>query len=155
MVNRDYQAVGYPSQYFVAQMIAKEWVQPVDATHQLFKASSDITDASGNLLVTAYPIQRPFGSWSVMLVNRDQDHDHPVKVDFANAESAQHSFFTGSVAQITFGQAQFQWHPGADMGRAHPDGPPLRSTVNGGADTLYELPKASVTVLCGNIGVGR
>jgi hypothetical protein len=59
MVNRDYQAVGYPSQYFVAQMIAKEWVQPVDAAHQLFKASSDITDASGNLLVTAYPIQRP------------------------------------------------------------------------------------------------
>jgi len=51
-----------------------------------------------------------------MLVNRDQDHDHPVKVDFANAETTQHSFFTGSGAQITFGQAQFQWHPGSNMG---------------------------------------
>lgn len=89
-----------------------------------------------------------------MLVNRDQDHDHPVKVDFANAETTQHSFFTGSVAQITFGQAQFQWHPGSNMGHADPDGPPLRSTVNGGADMLYELPKASVTVLSGNIVAG-
>jgi hypothetical protein len=152
MVNRDYQVVGYPSQYFVAQMIANEWAQPVDATHQLFKASSDITDASGNVLVTAYPIQRPDGSWSIMLVNKDHDHDHAVKVSFANAESKQNTFFSGSVAQTTFGQAQFQWHPGTDMGRADPDGPPLKSTVNGGADTLYELPKASVTVLSGNIG---
>jgi F5/8 type C domain len=154
MVNRDYQVVGYLSQYFVAQMIAKEWVQPVDATHQLFKASGDIIDPSGNVLVTAYPIQRPDGSWSVMLVNRDHDHDHAVKVNFANAESKQNSFFSGSVTQTTFGQAQFQWHPDADMGRADPDGPPVRSTVYGGADTLYQLPKASVTVLCGNIGAG-
>ena len=132
-------------------MIAKDWVQPVDATHQLFKASSDIADASGNVLVTAYPIQRSDGTWSVMLVNRDHDHDHAVKVNFSNAESKQNSFFSGSVAQTTFGQAQFQWHPGGDMGHADPDGPPVRSTVNGDANTLYELPKASVTVLSGNI----
>jgi hypothetical protein len=152
MVDRNYHVVGYPSQYLVAQMISGEWVQPVDAMHQLFQASSDVTDASGNVLVTAYPMKRPDGRWSIMLVNRDPDHDHAVKVDFANTETKQHVFFSGTVSQTTLGQAQYQWHPGGEMGHANPDGPPSKSTVNGGTDTLYELPKASVTVLCGHIG---
>jgi hypothetical protein len=63
-----------------------------------------------------------------MLVNGDHDHDHAVKVSFANAESKQNTS-PGLGAQTTFGQAQFQWHPGTDMGRADPDGPPLKSTV--------------------------
>jgi hypothetical protein len=62
MVSKDYHLVGYPSQYFAAQMIATQWVQPIDATHRLFKASGDITDAFGNVLVTAYPIERPDGT---------------------------------------------------------------------------------------------
>jgi hypothetical protein len=152
MVNRDYQVVGFAPQYLATQMITRQWVQPVDATHRLFKASSDLTDGSGNVLVTAYPIERPDGTWSVMLVNRDPDNDHSVKVAFANAETKRESFFSGSVVQTTLGAGQFQWHPGAGTGHADPDGPPSKSTVNGGADTLYELPKASLTVLSGNLG---
>ena len=153
-VDRDYRVVGYPAQYFSTQMITKEWAQPVDAMHQLFKASSDIMDESGNVLVTAYPIKRPDGNWSVMLVNRDRDHDHAVKLKFANAEAGQNSFFSGPVDQVTLGPSQYQWHPGGTMGHIDPDGPPLRSTLNGSADTLYQLPKASVTVLRGNISIG-
>jgi hypothetical protein len=153
-VDTDYHVVGYPAQYFSAQMITKEWARPVDEMHQVFKASSDITDESGNVLVTAYPMKRPDGSWSVMLVNRDRDHDHAVKLKFANAEAGQNSFFSGTVDQITLGESQYQWHPGGSMGHADPDGPPLKSTLSGGADMLYQLPKASVTVLRGNIGSG-
>jgi hypothetical protein len=116
-------------------MIAQDWVQPVDTIHQLFKASSDIEDASGNVPVTAYPIERPDGSWAVLFVNRDRDHDHAVKVDFANADTKRDSFFSGPVAQTTLGQAQYEWHPGGEMGDADPDGPPFKSNVNGGADT--------------------
>jgi hypothetical protein len=152
MVDRDYHVIGYTSQYLVARMIAQDWAQPVDAIHQLFKASSDIEDASGNVLVTAYPMERPDGSWAVLLVNRDRDHDHAVKVDFANADTKRDSFFSGRVTQTTLGQAQYDWHPDGEMGHADPDGPPLRSTVNGVVDTLYELPKASITVLYGSLG---
>ena len=155
LVDRDYQVDGYTSQYLVTQMIARDWVQPVDAMHQLFKASSDTEDASGNVLVTAYPVKRPDGSWAVLLVNRDRDHDHAVKVSFANAEMQGNSFFSGPVTQTTLGQAQYAWLPGGELGHADPDGPPSRSTVNGEADTLYELPKASITVLSGQIGAGR
>jgi hypothetical protein len=123
MVDRDYHVIGYTSQYLVARMIAQDWLQPVDAIHQLFKASSDIEDASGNVLVSAYPMERPDGSWAVLLVNRDHDRGHAVHVVFANAETKRDSLFSGRVTQTTLGQAQYYWHPDGEMGHADPDGP--------------------------------
>ena len=151
MVDRDYRVVGYAPQYFATRLITHDWVEPIDAIHQLYKATSDLTDTSGNVLVTGYPIKRPDGKWSVMLVNRDRDHDYIVKVVFANLETKRNSSFSGSVDQITFGIAQYQWHPDGDMGHADPDGPPLQSTTMANAGTLYNLPKASITVLRGDI----
>jgi len=86
LIDESYNVKSYPPQYMASQVITKEWVQPVDAPHKLFQASSDVVDAAGNLLVTAYPIERPDGHWSVMLVNRDQFNDHTVKVVFNDSE---------------------------------------------------------------------
>jgi hypothetical protein len=42
---------------------------------------------------------------------------------------------------------------GGGSGHADPDGPATKSTVTAdGADTLYDLPKASIVVLRGNLG---
>ena len=84
-IDANYNVLDYPPQYLAAQIITKEWVQPIDAPHKQFKASSDVNDAAGNVLVTAYAVERPDGQWSVMLVNRDQSNDHAVKVSFAGA----------------------------------------------------------------------
>jgi hypothetical protein len=162
-IDQNYKVLGYPPQYIAAQLITKEWVQPVDAPHKQFKASSDVVDAAGNVLVTAYAVERPDGQWSVMLVNRDQFNDHAVKVAFAGADGKQGRFFSGSVDRITFGSNEYQWHEDPTQheegrrgervgGHADPDGPPSKSTVSGDAQTLYQLPKASITVLRGRIG---
>lgn len=151
-LERDYHVKTYPPQYLAAQVITKEWVQPIDAPHRLFRVSSDVTDATGNLLVTAYAVARPDGQWSVMLVNRDHDNDHAVKVVFAGPETRRERHFSGPVDRIVFGAAEYQWHPEQEGGHADPDGPPSRSVVTGGADTLYPLPKASIIVLRGRIG---
>ena len=152
----------YPPQYLATQVISKEWVDPVDEIHKLYKVSSDVKDKDGNILVTAYALQRPDGQWSVMLVNKDQDHEHAVKVKFA----ADHDrFFLGSVDRVVFGAAEYQWHadpvptgappPGrrrALSGHADPDGPPAKSVLTAaGAGTLYQLPKASIVVLKGKL----
>ncbi len=152
LLDRDYHVIAYPPQYLAAQVITKEWVQPVDAPHRLFRASSDVTDASGNLLVTAYAVARPDGQWSVMLVNKDHDNDHTVQVVFADPETKRERHFSGPVDRIVFGAAEYVWHPEGRSGRADPDGPPFRSVVTGGGDTLYTLPKASIVVLRGRIG---
>jgi hypothetical protein len=149
-IDQNYKVTGYPPQYLAAQMITQEWVQPIDAPHRQFKASSDIADAAGNVLVTAYAVERPDGQWSVMLVNRDQSNDHAVKVVFNQGSAAEH--FAGQVDRITFGSNEYVWHAEGDRGHADPDGPPSRSQVSGGADAVYQIPKASITVLRGKLG---
>jgi hypothetical protein len=124
-------------------------VQPVDAPHKQFKASSDVNDAAGNVLVTAYAVERPDGQWSVMLVNRDQSNDHAVRVAFAGDKKER--FFSGPVDRITFGSNEYQWHEEGEKGHADPDGPPSKSSVQGSAETIYQLPKASIIVLRGKI----
>jgi hypothetical protein len=151
IIDKDYKLKGYPPQYLATQVITKEWVQPVDAPHRQFKASSDVNDAAGNVLVTAYAVERPDKQWSVMLVNRDQYNDHAVKVVFADADAKRERHFAGSVDRITFGSNEYQWHEEGESGHADPDGPAARSKVNGGAEVLYQLPKASVTVLRGTV----
>jgi hypothetical protein len=154
----------YPPQYLAAQVITKEWVQPVDAIHKLYKAASDVKDAEGNILVTAYPVERPDGQWSVMLINKDQDNAHAVKVSFADAPEGRTRHFAGLVDRIVFGPAEYQFHPdpvqpaggrggrGAMTGHADPDGPASKSVVTGAGDeTTYQLPKASIIVLRGKV----
>jgi hypothetical protein len=162
----------YPPQYLATQLITREWVEPLDSVHKLYKAAGDVRDKDGNTLVTAYPVERPDGQWSVMLINKDQDNAHSVQVSFAGTGAGHDRFFTGAVDRIVFGAAEYQWHPdpatlddkpidtGDDGGgrrpalRGHPDpdGPPTKSTVaSTGQDTLYELPKASIIVLRGKL----
>ncbi len=151
MLDKDYNLKGYPPQYFATQVITKEWVQPVDAPHRLFKASSDVTDAAGTVLVTAYAVERPDGQWSVLLVNRDQYNDHAVKLVFEDAEANRTGYFSDQVDRITFGSAEYQWHEEGAGGHADPDGPASKTTVSGGADARYQLPRASITVLRGRM----
>jgi hypothetical protein len=157
----------YPPQYLATQVITKEWVQPVDEIHKLFKVSSDVKDAKGNIPVTAYAVERPDGQWSIMLVNKDENSGHAVKVAFADAAGRQRHF-TGAVDRVVFGAAEYVFHPDPVPpgeqpagnrrhpfvnGHADPDGPPSKSTVTAsGAETTYQLPKASIIVLRGKLG---
>ncbi len=151
MVDDHYQIESKTSQFFGAQLITQEWAEPKDAQHKLYAASSDVKDSGGHVLVTAYPLQRPDGQWSVMLINKDHDHPHPVRIVFHDAVSNRDRFFTGPVAMITFGKAQYQWHAARKKGYADPDGPLASSQLKGGENTLYDLPAASLTVLRGKL----
>jgi hypothetical protein len=151
MVDRNYQIESRTSQYFAAQLLTQEWVQPGKAEHRLFAASSDLKDPQGHVLVTAYALLRPDGQWSLLLMNKDYDHPHPVQIVFHDGDSNSDHFFTGSVTMVTFGKTQYQWHPAGRNGYADPDGPAVTSRLNGGADANYTLPPASITVLRGRI----
>jgi hypothetical protein len=150
-IDQEYHFKGYFSQYFASQLITKEWVQPVDEPHQLFRATSEVKDVTGNVLVTAYAVKRPDGNWSVMLINKDRDNEHAANVVFEDSDAKRDRFFSGEVDQITFGAAEYQWHPNGTMGHADPDGPASRSRATAPADMLYHLPKASITILRGRV----
>ena len=156
------------AQFFVAQLINLEWVQPGGGEHQVFGAKSDIEDGAGHKLVTAYAVKRPDGEWAVMAVNRDQQNAHRVGIEFDGPVDKESSF-AGPVEVSTFGSAQYQWHPAqtrfmahaeksgegtivpTSVGYADPDGPIARTTLATGKNTMYDLPAASVVVIRGSV----
>ena len=140
------------SQFFAAQMLTQEWAEPKDAEHRLFRAATDIKDAEGHALVTAYAVLRPDGQWALMLINKDYDNSHTVNITFHDTEANSDSSFVGPVDRITFGKEQYTWHSALRNGYADPDGPAARSTLPAGTER-YMLPPASMTVLRGRIGV--
>jgi hypothetical protein len=150
-VSKDYQIQQPTSQYFASQLINLEWVQPGVGVHQVFPASSDVVDSAGHALVTAYAVRRPDGQWALMVVNKDQENPHSLRLAFHDAAATGDSAFTGRVDRITFGSEQYQWRAQRNGGSANPDGPPLRSQLTAAPPTVFTFPKASVTVLRGHI----
>ena len=150
VADRDYNITGYTALYFAAHMINLEWAQHRSGVHQLFSSSTDIKDDQGNVLVTSYAVHRPDGNWSLMLVNRDQANAHTVRVTFDTPHNRQSSF-SGPVTMITFGSEQYVWKDEGPSSHADPDGPPVATTVMGGEQTSFTLPKASITVLRGKV----
>ena len=150
MVDDRYQIKQRTSQFYAAQLITQEWAQPTDAEHTLYTASSDIKDAAGHTLLTAYPLLRPDGQWSLMLINKDHNNPQQVRIWFHDADAAQDLAFNGPVTVITFGKQQYQWHPNRKKGYADPNDPPARSTISDSSGT-FNLPAASVTVLRGKL----
>ena len=152
--NSNYQIQQYTSQYFASQLITQEWVQPGNGAHQVFPAASDVHDPAGHILVTAYAVHRPDGQWALMIVNKDQENSHAVQIGFGDGATGSEKGFSGAVDVITFGSEQYQWHPTTTGGSADPDGPAARSRMMAAANTTFTLPKASITVLRGNIASG-
>ena len=161
-VDKNYNIQQPLAQFWVSQLINKEWVQPGSGEHEVFPARSDVDDGAGHALVTAYALKRPDGEWSLLVVNRDQSLAHKVQISFGGVAG-----FSGNVDVVSFGSAQYRWHP--DMtkllahaevagensvssetkGHADPDDPPVHNTVNATGTTEFELPAASVTVIRG------
>ncbi len=139
----------HTSQYFASQLINLEWVKQGPEEHKIFPASVDLTDDAGHVLVTAYPVQRPDGEWSIMAVNRDQANAHSVRVAIDDGSSQKH--FSGPVRVVSFGSEQYVWHSAGPESNASPAGPAAVSTVQAAADTVFTLPKASVTVIRGKV----
>ncbi len=155
MVNDQYEIEQPTAQFFAAQLITQEWAEPKDAEHQQYLASSDVKDSQGHVLVTAYALHRPDGRWSLMLINKDHDQAHRVRIVFHSADNKMDSYFAGHVAMVTFGKEQYQWHAARKKGHADPDGPAVTSDLMGAESSWYNLPAASLTVLRGQIDAPR
>ncbi|HKU27542.1 MAG TPA: hypothetical protein VJQ54_18870, partial [Candidatus Sulfotelmatobacter sp.] len=145
-VDKEHQVSQPLSQFFASQLINLEWLKPGNEVHQLYSAESDIEDSAGHKLVTAYAVKRPDHQWALLIVNRDQENAHSVKVKFRNG-NAEAGGFTGSVDVLTFGSAQYHWDPLRKV--ADPDGPVVKAKVSASADSTFQLPAASLVVVRG------
>jgi hypothetical protein len=168
-VDSKYQIQQQLGQFFTSQLINLDWVQPGKGEHVMFPAESDVEDGTGHSLVTAYALKRPDGQWSVMLVNRDQETPHNIKISFDDDVTDSSKWFTGPVSISTFGGGQYAWHPAqtrfmqhaenaaeipvvvTSEGNANPDGPILHSQQKADKNTNFNVPAASVVVIRGKV----
>jgi F5/8 type C domain-containing protein len=156
VADRDYNITGYTSLYYAAHMINLEWVQHRSGVHHMFPSTAAVNDSEGNALVTTYAVHRPDGQWSLMLVNRDETTAHAVKVLFEDTRTKRKTSFSGPVTLVTFGSEQYVWINDGQNSHADPDGPPGATIVPASRERTFTLPKASITVLRGNVeGISR
>jgi hypothetical protein len=149
VADTDFRIRGHTAQYFASRLINLEWLQKGGGAHAMAAATSDVKDATGNVLVTSYAVRRPDGDWSLLLVNRDASRPHDVRIVFDGIAGATPVGFAGPVRVVTFGSEQYAWQADALQPGPDPDGPWIASTSRGDVVTL---PQASVTVVRGRVG---
>jgi len=146
--NKQYQAQAPLSQFFAARMLTGDWAERVEQPTALYAATVNDTNAGGDDFVSAYPARRPDGTWAVLLVNRDLDRPHQVRIVFNGAGGP--AYYSGNVRQTVFGTAQYKWLRDGPKSHPQPDEPPAITSQAGG-DTLYILPAGSLTVIRGRV----
>ena len=149
--NENYEIRGYTSPYYAARLINLEWVQHRSGVHQMFPSATNIKDADGNLLVTTYALHRPDGNWSLLLVNRDENNSHTDRASFEDAKEKRNSSFFGNVFLLSFGSDQYVWINDGPNSHPDPNLPPSAAIIDTDSQTIFTLPKASITVIRGRV----
>ena len=144
--------------YFGARLVTQEWLQPGDEVHEIYPASSNVRDARGNELITAYAVHRPDGLWSLLLINKDPQRTYEVRPFFRVGKAS--GSFAGTLDVFQFSKQEYVL--GGTQNHPRPikaDGPShkiIRLRNPGGSATREEadhlsLPPYSLTVVRGRL----
>jgi hypothetical protein len=137
------------SAYYAAQLITKEWMQPVTEPHEIFLVTVEQTKPRSSPVVTVYAVHRPDKQWSLLAINKSPTRIAQLNVQFKVPGAKQPASFIDSVEVIQFSRTQYAWH--ADGPNGHPirSLPPKRFTQK--ASSFYDLPPYSLSVLRGRL----
>jgi hypothetical protein len=149
LTDREGKVISYLAFYHASNMINEEWVTHRTGIHHQYAVDLGLEDGAGNALVTSYAVRRPDGQWALLLINKDRDNAHAVRVEFGSGGGSGH--FSGAIRMVTFGSEQYVWHGADASAHADPNLPPVVSSVQASAQTAFTLPKCSVTVLRGEV----
>jgi F5/8 type C domain len=138
------------STYYAAQLITKEWMQPVSENHDVFRVAFNQAKPDSAPAVTVYAVRRPDKQWSLLAINKSPTQVARLNVEFNIPDAKQPAGFVGQVEVIQFSRKQYAWQ--ADGPNGHPirSLPPAHFTQE--ASSLYKLTPYSVTVLRGRLG---
>jgi len=141
------------SAYYAAQLLAKEWMQPVSEQHEIFLVTTSETKSGAHGVmrptVTAYAVRRPDKQWAVLAINKDPQRTAQLNVEFNLPGTKRSVTFAGRVEMIQFSRAQYAWHADGPNGQPVRSLPPAHFTLE--ASATYELPPYSLSVLRGRV----
>lgn len=135
--------------YFGARLLTQEWLQPGDEVHEIYPAGSDVRNARGEELITAYAVRRPDGLWSLLLINKDPKRAFQTNVRVRRAAGS--AGFEGTVDIFQYSSKQYLL--GGPTDNPYPvrsDEPEHRVLQSSRAQPLrISLPPYSLTVVRG------
>ena len=148
------------SAYHAAQLITKEWMQPVNETHDLFPVTvtqrkdgvhgvTRPTTPTSSSPVTVYAVRRPDKQWALLAINKDGKRTARLDVQFNLVKAGQQVSLAGDVDVIQFSRKQYLWHDDGLNGYPLRSFPPAHVTQK--AAQFYDLPPFSLTVLRGKL----
>jgi hypothetical protein len=141
--------IGKPTAtYWGARLLTQEWVKPGDGLHEIYSATSDLKNAEGEQIVTAYAVHRPDDLWSVMLINKDPKLCQEVRVIFR--VTAGDSQLMRSADVFQFSEQQYQLSPDRDNPQPIKSDRPMHFQLS--QSSTIVLPAYSVTILRGSVG---
>ncbi|MBV8332563.1 MAG: discoidin domain-containing protein [Candidatus Eremiobacteraeota bacterium] len=144
MVDRNFELRSKGAAYYAVRLLTQDWAQPGDGEHGVYPVTTSL--GSDRAIVTAYALQRPDGTWSILLVNKDTV-PRTVRIQFATPSGG--AGFAGTVDIATFGREQYAWSGHGATDAPNPDRGVERSKAAAGTFTL--APEA-LTVVRGAIG---
>src|SRR4029077_4928534 len=109
------------SPYYAAQLLMKEWMQPISKTHEIFPVTVKQTKPRSSSAVTAYAVRRPDKQWALLAINKDPKRAAQLNVEFTLPGAKQPLSLVGQVQVFQFSRQQYAWR---DDG---PNGHPIRS----------------------------
>jgi hypothetical protein len=151
------------SAYYAAQVLTKEWMQPVNQQHEIFPVTITETKNGSHGLpavasakagvprptVTAYAVRRPDKQWGLLAINKNPKRSAQLNVQFTLPGAKQPLSLVGQVEVIQFSRQQYAWHDDGPNGHPIRSLPPAQFTRESSAS--YELPPYSLTVLRGKV----
>ena len=133
--------------FYAAQMVTQDWVQPGGGAHELFKARSDIQNAGGLDIVTAYAVKRPDKCWSVLLINKDPSRSYNLRLRFERGGKDVPKQPGGPWDVVQFSSKEYVWHANGPNGFASRSEPPAHRVVAVEGPGRFLLPPYSLTVV--------
>jgi hypothetical protein len=135
--------------YHAGQLINREWMQPINETHEVFRVTLKPGKQMLSSVISAYAVRRPDKQWALLAINKDPKHTARLNVQFDFSNAQQQASFAGDVDVIQFSREQYVWHDDGPNGYPCRSLPPVRLTQK--ASSFYELPPYSLTVLRGRV----
>ncbi|WP_157366200.1 discoidin domain-containing protein [Arthrobacter sp. Soil763] len=130
-----------------ARLVNHHWLEAGTGEHTLYSTTSDLRDAKGQALVTAYSVRRPDGKLAVLLFNKDPGRSVTVRLmqdDGGKARPLQ-----GPLEVDQYSPEQYKWNPThrrGNGGHPEPNDPPVSSTVAADSHATLTLPPYSISV---------
>lgn len=135
--------------YWASRLIASAWTEEraVNRPHQLYTATVMTAEGRPSTAVYAYPLRRPDGSWSTLLINRDKTRSFAVHIDFQK-EGGASAALRGPLTVWRYGRTQYEWQENGVQGHPLRSLPPARENLSNVPDRIT-VPPFSLCIVQG------